>query len=282
MRTLLTLSLAALLTLAASASSALGGEIKIAWYGQSMFQVVTPKGTKIFLDPHNIEEYRITPTNVDLVLMSHLHNDHNQIEGVVKNAKEAKQFNAVKKAGPNDLVQEWNLIDEKFSDVRFFSVATYHDNKRGMDRGKNGCWVLDVDGVRIVHLGDLGHTLNKEQLKKIGEVDVVMVPAGGVYTIDGIQAFTVAQSLKPKRYIIPMHYSTLVYRWTLDLSYFTDEVKEAKVPIETVKDRKWLTIDTKAPAPKRASVALMSYMGPGLGEIEIKAKDKDKAKDGDK
>ena len=73
MGSLLTLALGALLL---CASSSPAGEIKIAWYGQSMFQIVTPKGTRIVLDPHNLEAYRIKPIKADLVLMSHLHSDH--------------------------------------------------------------------------------------------------------------------------------------------------------------------------------------------------------------
>src|SRR5262249_30332306 len=258
--------------------------VKIAWHGQSFFQIVTPKGTKIILDPHNIEAYRITPIKGDLVLMSHLHNDHNQVEGVVENAKTVKQFNALKKTGPGGLVQDWNLIDEKLQDVRFFSVATYHDNNKGLSRGKNGCWVIDVDGIRIVHLGDLGHKLNKEQLKKFGKVDVVMVPAGGIYTINGIEAYAVAQQLKPTRYIIPMHYGTVVFDDLLPLKYFTDEAKENGTPIDTLKAREWLKIDTKSAAPKKARVAVLSYVGPGMNEIKLKDKDKkkDESKDKDK
>src|SRR5262245_13888998 len=70
------------------------GEIKIAWYGQSMFEIITPKGTRIVLDPHNIEAYRVRPLKADLVLMSHLHTDHTRLD-VIANAKEAKQYNAL-------------------------------------------------------------------------------------------------------------------------------------------------------------------------------------------
>ena len=284
MRTSLTLALAAAVLAACSAPSASAGEVKIAWYGQSFFQIVTPKGTKIVLDPHNIEAYRITPIKADLVLMSHMHNDHNQIEGVIENYKDKdfKSYNALKKTGPNNLVIDWNVMDEKFKDVHFYSIACYHDNNNGMTRGKNGIWVLEIDGLRIAHLGDLGHKLNKEQMKKLGKVDVLMIPVGGVYTLDGIKAFEVAQQIAPTRYIIPMHYGTLVFDDLLPLKWFTDEAKENDVKIETIKDRQWLKIDTKSDAPKKASIAVLSYMGPGMNEVPIKKKDKDKDKDKEK
>jgi L-ascorbate metabolism protein UlaG (beta-lactamase superfamily) len=68
------------------------GEIKISWFGQSMFLVVTPAGKRVILDPHNLEAYRVMPQKADLVLMSHFHTDHTNLE-VVTGLKEAKQFN---------------------------------------------------------------------------------------------------------------------------------------------------------------------------------------------
>src|SRR5438094_649100 len=85
-----------------SAAGASAGEIKIAWYGQSMFLIVTPNGKRIVTDPHNIESYRIKPMKADLVLMSHFHTDHTQ-EVVIENAKDAIKRNALKKGGPNGL-----------------------------------------------------------------------------------------------------------------------------------------------------------------------------------
>jgi L-ascorbate metabolism protein UlaG (beta-lactamase superfamily) len=258
-----------------SVGSAPAGEIKIGWYGQSMFQITTPKGLRIILDPQDLDAYRVPPLKTDLVLMSHLHNDHT-ITTKIENIKEAKQYNALKQ--PSPLVTDWNLVDEKLKDVRFFSVATYHDQMSGLQRGKNGCWVLDIDGIRIVHLGDLGHTLNKLQLKKFGKVDVLMVPVGGVYTLNALEAYKVCEQIKPSRYILPMHYGTVVYDDLLPLKYFTDECKENDVPIVNFKPKEWLKIDTKAAAPKQASVAVLHYLGPGGPEIKLKPR-KDKKKD---
>jgi L-ascorbate metabolism protein UlaG (beta-lactamase superfamily) len=242
------------------AAVAPAGEVKIAWYGQSMFEIVTPKGTRIVTDPHNLEAYRIKPMKADLVLMSHFHTDHTRTE-VIENIKEAKQHNALKKTGAGGLNVEWNVVDEKFKDVRIQSMGTYHDAMSGLQRGKNGVWIIDVDGLRIVHLGDLGHPLNKTQLKKLGTVDVLMVPVGGVYTINGLEAFKVCEQVKPRRYILPMHYGTVVFDDLLPLKYFTDECKENEVPVVTYKPREWLRIDTKSALPKKASVAVLHYSG---------------------
>jgi L-ascorbate metabolism protein UlaG (beta-lactamase superfamily) len=256
------------------AGAAPAGEVKIAWHGQSMFEIITPKGTRIVLDPHNLEEYRdkAKPVKADLVLMSHFHTDHTRTEAI-ENIKEAKQYNALKKTGPSGLVVEWNVVDEKFKDVRIQTVGTYHDSMSGLQRGLNGVWIIDVDGIRIVHLGDLGHQLNRTQLKKLGKVDVLMVPVGGVYTLNGIEAFKVCQQIKPTRYILPMHYGTPVYTDLLVLKYFTEECEEHKVPVVRFKIRQWLTIDTKAEAPKQPTVAVLHWSG---GAIEIKKREKDK------
>jgi len=287
MRTCLSLALTAAVLAACPVLAAPAEEtrdVKIAWHGQSFFQVISPKGTRVVLDPHNIEQYRITPIKADLVLMSHFHNDHNQIEGVIENYKDKdfKSHNALKKTGPNNTSTDWNLIDEKVNDVHFYSVATYHDNDKGLTRGKNGIWVLEIDGLRIAHLGDLGHKLTKEQLKKLGKVDVIMIPVGGVYTLNGLTAFEVAQQINPTRYVMPMHYGTRVFDDLLTEKAFVDECKENDVSIETVKPRQWLKIDPKSEAPKKWSVVLMDHMGPGMNEIPIKVKDKDKDKEKDK
>src|SRR5262245_23012554 len=258
---------ACVLLLTVGAASA--GEIKITWFGQSMFLIVTPSGKRVVLDPHNLEAYRVTPLKADLVLMSHFHTDHTNTE-VITGLKEAKVYNALKKSGAGDGIVEWNDVDEKLGDVRFQSLGTFHDQMSGLQRGRNGVWILDIDGVRVVHLGDLGHQLTKAQLKKLGTVDVLMIPVGGVYTLNGIEAFKVVEQVKPKRYVVPMHYGTIVYSDLLPTNYFLDEAKDAGVPILKMKPREWLKIETKEAAPKQASVAILDYQGP----LEFKPKEK--------
>jgi L-ascorbate metabolism protein UlaG (beta-lactamase superfamily) len=246
------------------------GELKIAWHGQSMFEIITPKGTRIVTDPQNLEAYRVKPLKADLVLMSHFHTDHTRTE-VIENIKEAKQINALKKSGPGGLVIDYNDVNETFRDVRIQTMGTYHDAMSGLQRGKNGVWIIDVDGLRIVHLGDLGHMLSKQQLKKLGTVDVLMVPVGGVYTLNGIEGYKVCEEVKPRRYILPMHYGTVVYDDLLPLKYFTDECKDNDMPVTVFKPNQYLVIDTKSPPPKQASVAVLHYTG---GAPAIKPKKK--------
>jgi len=254
----------AVLLCCAGAASAEDSKVVIRWHGQSFFEIISTKGTRIVTDPHAIEAYGRPMVQADLVLMTHFHVDHTRLDAIT-NIKKAKQINALKKGeGGRD---EWNVIDEKFKDVRIQTLGTFHDDMAGTQRGKNGVFILDVDGLRIVHLGDLGHALSREQLKKITKnednpreprpVDVLMIPVGGVYTINGLEAQKVVEQIKPTRYILPMHYGTRVYDDVLGLDYFLDEQKMGTVKKFTTTNE--LAIDPKAEAPKEPIIAILNW-----------------------
>jgi L-ascorbate metabolism protein UlaG (beta-lactamase superfamily) len=142
--------------------------------------------------------YPLTPiSGVDVVTVSHEHADHNNV--------------ALATGSPTVLrglaAGDWAKIDQTIKGVRVYTVPTYHDDSQGSARGKNAVFVFDVEGLRLAHLGDLGHKLNDDQIKQIGKVDVVMIPVGGFFTIDGKVAAEVVAQLKPK-IAIPIHYAT--------------------------------------------------------------------------
>jgi L-ascorbate metabolism protein UlaG (beta-lactamase superfamily) len=255
----------------ASAIPAPAAEVKISWHGQSVFVIITSKGTRIVIDPHNLDAYRVPPMKADLVLMTHFHVDHTNTE-VIENIKMAKQINALVKEDREGKRIDWNLVKEKFKDVQLQTLGTYHDSMSGLKYGKNGVWILDVDGLRIVHLGDLGHQLSPLQLKKLGKVDILMIPVGGVYTLNGLDAYKVFKQIKPRRYVIPMHCGTEVYDDLLPPTYFLNEAKDDEVPIHRVKLKQWLVVDGKSPLPKQASVAVLHWGG----AFEAKPKPKPK------
>jgi L-ascorbate metabolism protein UlaG (beta-lactamase superfamily) len=200
--------------------------LSIRWHGQSFFEITSSAGTRIVLDPHNIEAFgRDTEITADLVILSHFHNDHTQVS-VLKDSKKAKVLTGLKDEKGDGKRVSWNNLDEKFKDVHIRSVGTYHDDMSGMKRGLNSVTILEVDGYKIAHLGDLGHTLSDNQLKQIGEVDVLMIPVGGVYTLNGIDAKRVVEQIKPKHYVIPMHYGIEgVYTDLLTTEAFLEEQK---------------------------------------------------------
>lgn len=250
-----------LLVVCALAALAGGGrakEVVIKWHGQSFFEIRSSAGTTIAIDPHNLEDYGRREVTADAVLISHFHIDHAGVEPIT-NIRTTKVLLGLKNkeglAG-NRRFDEFANLDEKIKDVRIQSMGSYHDDMQGMRRGKNTIFVLDVDGLRIVHLGDLGHKLNAAQLKKLGTVDVLMVPIGGSYTLNGSEAKEVVAQIKPRRYVIPMHYGTKVYRYLLGPDEFLDEVDEKRV--KHFKHNE-LTVDPDAVPRKEPLIAMLSY-----------------------
>jgi len=175
---------------------------KLTWYGQSCFLLETAGGTRIVMDPipKGIGYDLPQGFKADIVTISHEHFDHNNVGFVTGKPRVLRGLTADKKG--------WTRIDEKAKDVSIRSVGVYHDDQRGAARGLDTVFIFEVGGVRIAHLGDLGHVLNDEQLAAIGAVDVVLVPVGGTFTVDGLKATQVVEQLRPRIMVIPMHYKT--------------------------------------------------------------------------
>ena len=182
---------AAALLIVAAAPAADGKQLSIRWLGQSFFLFTTSAGTRVAFDPHAIEQYGRPTVEADLVLISHPRPDRVRLDSITNRAK-AKVIEGIKvippaaEGGPPRTT--WNPVEETFKDVKIRSLGTYHDMVQGMSRGKNTIFILEVDGLKIVFLGDLGHLLSEDQVKQIGPMDVLMVPIGGVYTLNGSKA----------------------------------------------------------------------------------------------
>jgi L-ascorbate metabolism protein UlaG (beta-lactamase superfamily) len=99
--------------------------------------------------------------------------------------------------------------------VLITGIATFHDQERGKNRGKNIVYLIEVDEVSVCHLGDLGHVLTTGQVEEVGSVDVLLLPVGGVTTIDSPLAAEVVRQLEPK-VVVPMHYKTKALNWELE------------------------------------------------------------------
>ncbi len=217
---------------------------KVRWYGQSFFQIESPAGKKIVTDPHQIPAFGRNLVTADLVTVSHDHNDHNVLDAV-ENAKSARVFRGVKvDKGRAD----WDRIDEKVGAIRVRSVATYHDNENGFSRGKNAAFVFDIEGLTICHLGDVGHELNAEQIKAVGKVDLLFVPVGGTYTINGEQAKKIVDALKPRLHVFPMHYGVPNYDDLNGPEEFLDSQK-LKVVRQPLSNEFSIAPDAKPDAP---------------------------------
>lgn len=224
--------------------------LTIRWFGQSFFQIETGDGTKIAIDPHSMPEFGRPTCTADLVLISHEHDDHNQVNALTDSEK-AKVIRGLTIKGKK---QDWNKVDEKFKNIRIRTVPSYHDMEEGLKRGKNSIFVIETDGLKIAHLGDLGDVLTDEQIKAIGPVDILMIPVGGIYTINGEKAREVVKQLKPRLYILPMHYGTD----TLDSLQPPDEFVEGEKNVRKIEKSNVLTVpfDLKLDKP---TIVLMHW-----------------------
>jgi L-ascorbate metabolism protein UlaG (beta-lactamase superfamily) len=167
--------------------------MKIKYLGHSSFLITARDNKKIVIDPYNVtRELSYAPINesADIVTVSHGHGDHNNTSTIQGNPT------VVKEAGTKTI-----------QGIEVKGVPVFHDEVRGSQRGKNMIFCFHVDGIKICHLGDLGHSLSQEQLADIGTVDILMIPVGGFYTIDAKEAAMVAQSTNAK-VVIPMHFKT--------------------------------------------------------------------------
>lgn len=167
----------------------------IYWGGQAFFKL-KGKNATVTIDPYDPDFTGLKlpkDLNADVVLTTHDHKDHNHTDAV-KTASEEKPmvFNS-----PGEY---------EVAGVVITGISTFHDDAQGSQRGKNTIFHLMFDGLNIVHLGDLGQSkLTEEQITQIGETDILLIPVGGIYTIDGRAAAFIVSQLEPK-IIIPMHY----------------------------------------------------------------------------
>ncbi|UCE19759.1 MAG: MBL fold metallo-hydrolase [Gemmatimonadota bacterium] len=170
--------------------------MKITWLGHAAFLILSENGQKILTDPYEAGSYggalAYQPINeeADIVTVSHQHADHYHPKGL-KGQPEIITGSGVRTVGG-------------FS---FKGISTFHDPSEGTQRGDNTVFVFTVDDITLCHLGDLGHALSEDQTAEIGDVDVVLVPVGGLYTIDSNEATEIINTMAPK-IVIPMHYKT--------------------------------------------------------------------------
>jgi L-ascorbate metabolism protein UlaG (beta-lactamase superfamily) len=172
--------------------------MRIKWYGHSAFRLTSADGVNIVIDPYESGafggalSYGPITDPADIVLISHEHDDHNHTGGI---------------EGAYRSIRSEGFFDIK--GIRIAAIPTFHDMSEGGDRGRNLVFAIDAaaDGLTIVHLGDLGHTLDQDTISRIGKVDVLMAPVGGFFTIDASAATHVMNALKPSL-TIPMHFKT--------------------------------------------------------------------------
>ena len=170
----------------------------ISWLGHSCFRI---KGSQavIITDPYPPElGYTLGKQTANIVTVSHKHPNHSHVAAIGGESRVVH--------GPGEY---------EISGVLIIGIATYHDTLRGQVRGKNTVYVMEIDGISVCHLGDLGHVLTSEQVEEIGDVDVLLLPVGGGSTINAAIAAEVIRQLESK-VVIPMHYKTPAIKRELD------------------------------------------------------------------
>lgn len=185
--------------------------MKIKWLGHASFLITAEDGLRIITDPYSVGggiSYGEIHESADIVTVSHGHYDHNNVAAV--------------KGKPEVL----NTLGKKSArGIDFQGIPSYHDESGGRQRGENIIFCFTVDGMKVCHLGDLGHQPDNSQFSAIDKVDVLLVPVGGYFTIDARGAGMICEKLDPK-IVIPMHYRT--DKCDLNISGVEDFVKGKK------------------------------------------------------
>jgi len=217
----------------------LGGlkrNMEISWLGHSCFRIRGSHAT-IITDPYLPSlGYSLGKPTARIVTISHQHPGHSYVQGVGGEPKPV--------SGPGEY---------EISGVLIIGIATFHDRERGRRRGKNTVYLIEVDNIAVCHLGDLGHVLTVEQVEELGDVDVLLLPVGGVSTINAPMAAEVVRQLEPK-VVVPMHYKTEVLNWELEpVERFLKEIG-----MERVVSQPKLSF-TRSSLPASTQVFLLNY-----------------------
>lgn len=209
--------------------------MEITYFGHSCFRL-KGKDITIICDPYSPEIGLRLPKKLeaDITTVSHGHYDHNFTEGI---------SSSLIISGPGEYEKKGVFI---------WGISSFHDKEKGKKKGKNTIYLVEVDGLRICHLGDLGHLLEDEELEDIGKVDILFIPVGGNFTINFKEATAVVSALEPK-IVIPMHYQ--MEKLKIDLEPSSKFCKEMGIPCQN-EDK--LTLSRKDLPEEEKIVILLS------------------------
>jgi L-ascorbate metabolism protein UlaG (beta-lactamase superfamily) len=169
----------------------------ITWLGHSCF-LIKGKEQTVVTDPFPPDlGYNLGEPEADIVTLSHFHRGHSYIQGVADTPKQIKSPGEYEIGG-----------------AFITGIGSFHDDKKGEIRGKNTIYIIELDGLILCHLGDLGHPLDSHLIEEIGDVGILFLPVGDVSTVPVDTAVEIARRLEPS-IVVPMHYKTEAFTGSL-------------------------------------------------------------------
>lgn len=192
-------------------------DMDITYLGHSSFKIKT-RTAAVITDPFDPQMVGLKYSGVEgeIVTVSHEHRDHSATDKV----------SGIKKIvdGPG----EYEIMG-----VSIIGYPSFHDAKEGAERGKNTIYVIEADGLRLAHLGDLGHVLSDDLVNQMGAIDILMIPVGGKFTIGPKEAAEVVSKIDPY-YILPMHYRISATPQFADIEPVETFLKETGMTVENL------------------------------------------------
>ena len=188
--------------------------------GHSTFLITNDAGSRLVTDPVDERSYPGLPkVCADVVTVSHRHHDHFAVDRIA-----------------GDPVVKESPAQETIAGFSIRGFSAFHDEVKGAKRGANTIFLIEADGQRFVHCGDLGHMPDDETLAAMNGCDVLMIPVGSVYTVDGKTAWAIAKRVAPKT-VVPMHFAAPGLTFSLEpVDVFLAAAKADPAPIEICLD----------------------------------------------
>ncbi len=208
--------------------------MEIDWFGHACFRLRSREGT-VITDPYSKEIGLNFPRpRGDIVTISHDHPGHHNTHGVKGDPKVIQ--------GPGEY---------EIKNIFVTGIPTAHDKKSGKDRGPNTIYVIEMDGLTICHMGDLGHVPTQPQAEALGNVHILLLPIGGVSTINAVDAAEIVSLVEPQ-VVIPMHFQHSALKFKLDspAKFFKEMGIKAPKAVASLKV-------TKDSLPKETQVVLL-------------------------
>ncbi|SFC80353.1 MBL fold metallo-hydrolase [Clostridium uliginosum] len=194
--------------------------MKLTWYGHSCFLMTTCSGKRILIDPFNdVIGYNNKFPQPDVVTITHKHFDHSYLNDI----------NTTK------IISQTGVFNFDF--VHIEGIPSFHDKYNGLKRGPNIIYIFKIDNLKICHLGDLGHVPSELILQSLKNIDILFIPIGGHFSLNGLEASKISKLISSK-YIIPMHYNTF------KSSLYLDDAKNFLISMKNIRKINSNIIDT--------------------------------------